>query len=306
MNIVVFTQGVSPIVKPILEKYGILAIVESAPRGSLAIEGRTKLADFSKSHGIPYYWLSKATRSGLMPFLSAQTGLQLAAVYSMSQLLPEEILKLFPLGVINAHPSLLPAYRGPNPYFRMFYDGAKESGITIHYLDKGEDTGDIILQEKIQISRAPEFDFRKIVNERIAPLMLEAVSRIKDGTVVRRAQPKDSPTARAANVTKDNVEELIRNLPLKLEDAAFFYQNTLGMLPLKFMSLRRSGGDWQVARTIRLDSAERKNPSCAVIRLSKYGWALAHPEGLVVLKLRIGFVKFALKFLRDCVYNKCR
>ena len=52
--------------------------------------------------------------------------------------------------IINIHPSLLPKYRGLNAYEKSYYNGDMESGITIHYVDSGIDTGNIILQGKFK------------------------------------------------------------------------------------------------------------------------------------------------------------
>lgn len=50
--------------------------------------------------------------------------------------------------IINIHPSLLPAYPGVDSYKRAFDDGVEVSGITIHFVDEGVDTGPVLMQEK--------------------------------------------------------------------------------------------------------------------------------------------------------------
>lgn len=50
--------------------------------------------------------------------------------------------------IVNIHPSLLPIYPGVNSYHRAFEDKVSESGVTIHLVDAGIDTGPILLQEK--------------------------------------------------------------------------------------------------------------------------------------------------------------
>ena len=49
------------------------------------------------------------------------------------------------IGAVNLHPTLLPAYRGPN-IFRIFYDGADEYGVTLHWMAEDFDTGNILGQ----------------------------------------------------------------------------------------------------------------------------------------------------------------
>lgn len=55
------------------------------------------------------------------------------------------------IATINAHPSLLPKYRGPNPYFWTIKNLEQSSGITLHLMDEGFDSGAILAQEEIKI-----------------------------------------------------------------------------------------------------------------------------------------------------------
>lgn len=79
------------------------------------------------------------------------------------RLLSATFLNSFPQNtIINIHPSLLPAYPGLNSYERAFNDGAPESGITIHYVDAGMDTGSIITQKSLtRLSSDTLDDFMK-------------------------------------------------------------------------------------------------------------------------------------------------
>ena len=72
-------------------------------------------------------------------------------VGSWSEKFKKPIIDLPKIGTINCHPSLLPKYRGPNPYIRVIMNGEKETGITFHLMDENLDTGPILLQKKIDI-----------------------------------------------------------------------------------------------------------------------------------------------------------
>ncbi len=65
--------------------------------------------------------------------------------------IPETILNIPPLGVINFHSSLLPRHCGMHPGFFTIWYGDRESGMTIHFMDNGLDTGDIIRQSKVSV-----------------------------------------------------------------------------------------------------------------------------------------------------------
>lgn len=72
-------------------------------------------------------------------------------VGSWSEKFKKPIIDLPKIGTINCHPSLLPKYRGPNPYIQVIMQGETETGITFHLMDEKFDNGPILLQKKINI-----------------------------------------------------------------------------------------------------------------------------------------------------------
>lgn len=62
-----------------------------------------------------------------------------------------DIINLPSKGCINTHASLLPNYRGRAPLNLAILSGEKEVGVTVHYIEEGIDTGDIIIQERIAV-----------------------------------------------------------------------------------------------------------------------------------------------------------
>lgn len=78
--------------------------------------------------------------------------LDIAVVCSFNYKIPKAMLDISKDGFINVHPSLLPKYRGGNPYSAIIMNGEKESGVTLHLMDEGFDTGDIILQKSFKIN----------------------------------------------------------------------------------------------------------------------------------------------------------
>jgi phosphoribosylglycinamide formyltransferase 1 len=61
------------------------------------------------------------------------------------------LLEAFPRRIINIHPSLLPNFPGLEAWTQAVAAGAKESGCTVHYVDAGMDTGEIIAQAKVPV-----------------------------------------------------------------------------------------------------------------------------------------------------------
>ncbi len=75
----------------------------------------------------------------------------LFALASYGRILPKAILDLPALGALNVHPSLLPKYRGATPIQSALRDGETVTGVSIMLMDAGMDTGDVVLQERVDI-----------------------------------------------------------------------------------------------------------------------------------------------------------
>ncbi|MFA6639456.1 MAG: phosphoribosylglycinamide formyltransferase [Defluviitoga tunisiensis] len=70
------------------------------------------------------------------------------------RILPDYIVNYYKGKIINIHPSLLPNYKGINAIVRAFENKEKYTGITIHYVDEGVDTGKIIFQKKVRTKKS--------------------------------------------------------------------------------------------------------------------------------------------------------
>jgi methionyl-tRNA formyltransferase len=110
-------------------------------------------------------------------------------VAAFGQILSEEVLSIPKYGCINIHASLLPAYRGSAPIQRVIMDGMKQTGITIMQMDKGIDTGDIIMQEPVEIMDSDTggslFDRLSVTG---AGMIVKVLREIEAGTAVRTRQ----------------------------------------------------------------------------------------------------------------------
>src|SRR5574344_1185537 len=79
--------------------------------------------------------------------------IDLAVVCSFNQKIPQVFLNSIKDGVINVHPSLLPDYKGGNPYSRVIANGESQTGVTLHFMDEGFDEGEIICQKAVSIDK---------------------------------------------------------------------------------------------------------------------------------------------------------
>ncbi len=72
--------------------------------------------------------------------------------------IPRVLIALPRLGCLNVHPSLLPANRGPVPLFWTFREGHASTGVTIHFIDEGMDSGAILAQEAVLVPDGISYD----------------------------------------------------------------------------------------------------------------------------------------------------
>ena len=93
---------------------------------------------------------SGRARRAMAAFLK-ERGIRLVVLAGYMQLLDASFLAEFPQAVINVHPALLPAFPGAHPIEDQIAYGVKISGVTVHFVDDGVDTGPIILQEAVTL-----------------------------------------------------------------------------------------------------------------------------------------------------------
>ena len=94
----------------------------------------------------------RAARDEAMAAWLHGRGAKLLVLAGFMELLTTGFLESFPGRVINVHPSLLPAFPGAHPVEDQIAYGVKVSGVTVHFVDEGVDSGPIILQEPVRTS----------------------------------------------------------------------------------------------------------------------------------------------------------
>lgn len=119
------------------KKLGVPCFVVPGTRATRD-EQEKKILDILAAHGVTWVFLA-----GYMRILSAS------------------FLAHFPQRVVNIHPSLLPEFPGKDSYRRAYDAGVKASGVTLHFVDEGVDTGPVIAQRKFERVPGESFeDFR--------------------------------------------------------------------------------------------------------------------------------------------------
>lgn len=119
----------------------------------------------------------------------------LICVASFPRLLPPGLLCVGRLGAVGLHPSLLPRHRGPAPLFWTYFADDRETGVTLHRLDAGEDTGEILAQETLPLPRGQSVEeLYATLARRGAALLLDALADIEAGRAQGRPQAEQQAT----------------------------------------------------------------------------------------------------------------
>jgi methionyl-tRNA formyltransferase len=190
---------------------------------------KSAVKKFALSKGLKILQPEKLKNPGFIEELkNLNAYLQIVVDFRM---LPEVVWNMPPMGTINLHASLLPQYRGAAPINWAIINGEKETGITTFKLRHEIDTGDVLLQEKIQIGdteTAGELHDR--VKERGALLLLQTINGLTDSklpeipqSVISRTSENNQPLHHAPKITTetckikwekstDEVYNLIRGL----------------------------------------------------------------------------------------------
>jgi len=125
-------------------------------------------------------------------------------VAAYGQLLKPGVFELAPRGAINIHASLLPAYRGAAPIQWAIIRGETETGITTFLIDAGMDTGDLLLQRRLDIGpdeTAGELEAR--LARLGAEAIVETLDGLRGGTLAPRPQPEEGVST-APRLSRDD------------------------------------------------------------------------------------------------------
>ena len=194
------------------------AVIVPAPNESLAdavaAGARSALDEVLHENRIPLVELSSLRRDVVLPAFDRVGVPRPDAIVTacFPWRIPRWLRGLPRLGCLNVHPSLLPEGRGPEPVFRALRNGQRRTGVTVHLLDHGWDTGPILAQEPFVIpedATLPELE--TALAERGGVLLGATLRALAAGRA--RPRPQDDALATAAPVPTAADLTLPTNLP---------------------------------------------------------------------------------------------
>ncbi len=162
VNVAVFASGSGSNFQKIVEhnmQYAQIKLLLVDKDGIYAIERANQL-------GIPYVFVNpkafknKAAFENKIKQYLEEYNIEIIALAGYMRIIGQVLLESYSNKIINIHPAYLPSFPGAHGIQDAFDAKVKETGVTIHYVDSGIDTGSIITQEKIQID--PQWDLETL------------------------------------------------------------------------------------------------------------------------------------------------
>jgi methionyl-tRNA formyltransferase len=170
------------------------------PRGRKQERIPSPVKNAAERHAIPVYQPERIRQPEAVAYLK-ELAPDAMVVVGYGQIIPQSIIDLAPLGIINVHASLLPELRGAAPIQWSIARGCKRTGVTTMLINAGLDTGDILLQWETPIGpdeTAPELSAR--LAEAGADLLVRTLADLCAGTIQPR--PQDDSHATYAPILK--------------------------------------------------------------------------------------------------------
>ena len=174
----------------------VLAVVTQPdrPRGRGQHAAAPPVKEAALRLGLPVYQPERVRRPEAVEYLRALAP-EAMVVVGYGQIIPQAVIDLAPVGIINVHASLLPKYRGAGPIQWAIINGETRTGVTTMRIDAGLDTGDMLLKQETEIGpeeTAVELGQRLAVMG--ADLLVQTLDGLQRGTIVPVPQNSEEAT----------------------------------------------------------------------------------------------------------------
>ncbi|MEE0866945.1 MAG: methionyl-tRNA formyltransferase [Clostridia bacterium] len=175
------------------------------PKGRGKKMAMPPVKEYAISKGIEVFQPETLKDGAILPILEKYSP-DVIIVVAYGKILPEYVLNFPKYGCINIHGSLLPKYRGAAPIQRAVMNGETVSGVTSMYMEKGLDTGDMLLKEEVPISEnTTAGELHDILAAAGGRVLLKTLEALTQGTL-NPIKQEDSLSTYAAQLTKQEGE----------------------------------------------------------------------------------------------------
>lgn len=172
----------APILNGLIEQgYDVVAVVSHHSHSNSRSNRQLEVAAIASAHDIPVYLPNKP--SEIIDELKALQP-DIAVLVAYGRIISQQVIDMFPQGIVNIHPSMLPKYRGPTPIEAAILNGDTETGISIMQLTAGMDEGPVYAQQSVPISNGwTKLQLYQDIAYLSSKLFFEHFPKILDGSL---------------------------------------------------------------------------------------------------------------------------
>ena len=161
------------------------SIIDAVEAGNL----KSEIVERARKHGIPAYFINPKEADYDVKVLNClqEHDVELVVLAGYLKIVDANMIEVYKGRMINIHPSLLPKFGGKGYYGIKVHEavlaaGEKESGATVHFVEVGIDTGEIILQEKVPVYETdiPDELQKRVLHEVEHKILVKAIKKLEE------------------------------------------------------------------------------------------------------------------------------
>jgi methionyl-tRNA formyltransferase len=177
----------APVLRALIEQgYPIAAVISHHSDGKSRNNRELEVAQVAAEYNIPVLLPNRP--SDIHDEIVAY-GADAAILVAYGRIIPQSIIDIFPKGIINIHPSLLPRYRGPTPIESAIINGDTQTGVSIMQLSAGMDEGPVYAQATTVLhGNETKFELYETLSTLSVELLISKLPSILDGTLQPKVQ----------------------------------------------------------------------------------------------------------------------
>lgn len=177
----------APVLRALIEHgYPIAAVISHHSDGKSRSNRQLEVAQIATEHNIPVLLPNKPSE---IHEEIASFGAEAAILVAYGRIIPQSVIDIFPKGIINIHPSLLPKYRGPTPIESAIANGDSQTGVSIMQLTAGMDEGPVYAQATVPLSGTEtKFELYETLVTTSVELLIKTLPSILNDTLTPTPQ----------------------------------------------------------------------------------------------------------------------
>lgn len=191
----------APIFRYLMQNYNVVGLVVSEKKNMDSLE----VVKLAKENNIEVYNFTKL-KDSIEDIRKLEA--DIAVLIAYGKIIPQSIIDIFPMGILNIHPSLLPMHRGPTPLESVILGNETKTGVSLMHLSSGMDSGPVYAQKTINLNqKETKQELANILDELGYSIFKEDFEDILSGKITPVEQKDELATYdQLINKTNSNID----------------------------------------------------------------------------------------------------